>query len=118
VGQVSRHFRASPETEEALLLLADYLAQHQPGPVSVFYDAPLSLSGELARHTRELWTSRGLTVEAAAVPVPERELLTFPGPIAGSDTHLLDAREEIIDLAGEIIRREMEQGRQFRIITL
>ena len=118
VGQVSRHFRASPETEEALLLLADYLAQHQAGPVTVFYDAPLSLSGELARHTRELWTSRGLTVEAAAVPVPERELLTFPGPIAGSDTHLLDAREEIIDLAGEIIRREMEQGRQFRIITL
>ena len=118
VGQVSRHFRASPETEQALLLLADYLEQHQSGPVSVFYDAPLSLSGELARHTRELWTSRGLTVAAAALPVPERELLTFPGPIASSDTHLIDAREEIIDLAGEIIRQEAEHGRQFRIITL
>ncbi len=118
VGQVSKHFRASPETEQALGLLADYLAQHQSGPVSVFYDAPLSLSGELARYTRELWNSRGLTVKAAAVPVPERELLTFPGPIAGSDTHLLDAREEIIDLAGEIIRQEAARGRQFRILTL
>jgi len=118
VGQVSRHFRASPETDQALELLAAYLAQAPAGPVSVYYDAPLSLSGELARHTREIWNSRGLTVEAAAVPVPERELLTFPGPIASSDTHLLDAREEIVDLAGEIIRREMEQGRHFRIITL
>lgn len=116
VGQVSRAFRASPETEEALLLLGDYLALQQAGPVRVFYDAPLSRSGELARHTRELWTARGLAMEAAAVPVPERELLAFSGPIASSDTHLIDAREEIIDLAGEIIRQEAAKGRQFRIL--
>jgi hypothetical protein len=106
VGQVSRAFRASPETEQALILLADYLVGQQAGPVSVFYDAPLSLSGELARRTRELWAARGLTVTAAAVPVPERELLLCSGPIASSDTALIDAREAVVDLAGEIIRRE------------
>lgn len=106
VGQVSRAFRPSPETEAALEALADYLAQHQAGPLSVFYDAPLSRSGELARRTQEMWEARGLRVEAAAVPVPERLLLTFPGPIAGSDTHLIDARELVVDLAGEIIRRD------------
>ncbi|MBI4644317.1 MAG: DUF434 domain-containing protein [Deltaproteobacteria bacterium] len=117
VGQVSKTFRASPETEQALALLADYLVQQQAGPVSVFYDAPLSLSGELAHHTRELWAARGLTVTAAAVPVPERELLAFSGPIASSDTHLIDARKEIVDLAGEIIRQEAAGGGQFRILT-
>ncbi|MDD2902550.1 MAG: DUF434 domain-containing protein [Syntrophales bacterium] len=106
VGQVSRAFRASPETEQALMLLANYLREQQAGPVSVFYDAPLSKSGELAQRTRELWTERGLVVTAAAAPVPERELLAFPGPIAGSDTALIDAREVVVDLAGEIIRRE------------
>jgi hypothetical protein len=117
VGQVSRAFRASPETEQALILLGDYLVQPQVGPVSVFYDAPLSLSGELARRTRELWAARGLKVSAAAVPVPERELLVFSGPIASSDTHLINARQEIVDLAGEVIRQDAEQGGQFRIIT-
>ena len=45
-------------------------------------------------------------VNAAAVPVPERVLLAFPGPIAGSDTALIDAHEVVVDLAGEIIRGE------------
>jgi len=106
VGQVSGAFRASPETGQALALLGDYLARQQSGPVSVFYDAPLSLSGELARRTRELWESRGLTVTAAAVPVPERELQKFPGPLASSDTALIDQAKIVVDLAGEIIREE------------
>jgi hypothetical protein len=118
VGQVSKNFRASPETAQALGLLADYLMQQHAGPVSVFFDAPLSLSGELARRTRELWAARGLTVTAAAVPVPERELLAFTGPVASSDTHLIDAREAMVDLAGEIIRQEEAKGGQFRILTI
>jgi hypothetical protein len=106
VGQVSGAFRASPETEQALVLLGDYLREQQAGPVSVFYDAPLSLSGELARHTRESWAEKGLTVTAAAVPVPERELLALAGPIASSDTALIDQANIMVDLAGEIIRRQ------------
>ncbi|MHB8068484.1 MAG: DUF434 domain-containing protein [Desulfobaccales bacterium] len=104
VGQVSGAFRASPETDQALGLLGDFLMQQQAGPVSVFYDAPLSRSGELARRTRELWAERGLTVTAAAVPVPERELLASAGPIATSDTGLIDQVQMVVDLAGEIIR--------------
>jgi hypothetical protein len=104
VAQLSRAFRSSRRTEEALTLLAQYLRRHHPGPLSLFYDAPMSRSGELARRTREIFQENGLTVEAAAVAVPERELLDFPGPIATSDTHLIDAQAEIVDLAGEIIR--------------
>jgi hypothetical protein len=106
VGQVSRAFRLSPKTEEVLVLLADFLARCQAGPISVFFDAPLSLSGEVARRTREIWTARGLGVEAAAVPVPEQLLLSFPGPIATSDTALIDGHEAVVDLAGEIVALE------------
>jgi hypothetical protein len=106
VGQVSRSFKPSAATDRVLALLLDYLAaQAWPAPVSVFYDAPLSLSGELARLTREAAAARGLKLRAAAVPVPEQQLQDFPGPIASSDTALIDAHSVVVDLAGEISRR-------------
>jgi hypothetical protein len=114
VGEVSRAFRVSPATDRVLALMADYLADQAAGPVEVFYDAPLSLSGELAGRTREIFASRGLDVRAAAVPVPERRLSGFPGAIATSDTALIDAHETVVDLAGEIIRRQQA----WRFITL
>jgi hypothetical protein len=106
VGQVSRAFRDSPETGQALSLLGSYLAGQRPGPLSVFFDAPMSLSGELARRTRDLWAARGLAVTAAAVPVPEKVLARFPGPLATSDTALIEEARVVVDLAGEIIRGE------------
>jgi hypothetical protein len=104
VGEVSRAFRVSSATDRVLTLLADYLADQAAGPLEVFYDAPLSLSGELARRTREIFASRSLTVQSQAVPVPERRLSNFPGAIATSDTALIDAHATVVDLAGEIIR--------------
>jgi hypothetical protein len=108
VGQVSRAFKVSPETDRVLALLGDYLTQHPAGPLQVFYDAPLSFSGELARRTEAVWAARGLKVAAQAVPVPERELTGFPGPIATSDTALIDAHAVVVDLAGEILRQHPE----------
>jgi hypothetical protein len=108
VGEVSRAFRPSPSTDRVLTLLGDYLARHQIGPLRVFYDAPLSLSGELARRTEEVWAARGLVVQAQAVPVPERQLAEFNGAIATSDTALIDTQALVVDLAGEIIRQQPE----------
>jgi hypothetical protein len=105
VGEISRAFTISEATDRSLTLMAAYLADHVNGPLQVFYDAPLSLSGELARRTREIFASLLRDVRAAAVPVPERELAVFPGAIATSDTALIDAHETVVDLAGEIIRR-------------
>jgi hypothetical protein len=110
VGQVSRSFKPSRETDRVLALLLDYLAaQAWPAPVAVFYDAPLSRSGELARLTMEAAAARGLKLTAVAVPVPEKELQDFPGPIVSSDTALIDAHPVVVDLAGEIIRRVLRR---------
>jgi hypothetical protein len=104
VGQVSRAFRPSPASAAALSDMAAYLAAHHIGPVEVFYDAPLSLSGQLARHTQEIMAAYGLDCQARAVASPERHLAAFPGPMASSDTALIDAHPAVVDLAGEIIR--------------
>jgi hypothetical protein len=107
VAELSGAYRHSPATRRALGLLAGYLARHAPGPVTVLYDAPLAKSGELARETRDIFQAQGLAVTARAVAVPERELIIFPGAVATSDTHLIDARDVLMDLAGEIIRQEL-----------
>jgi hypothetical protein len=107
VAQLSRAFRNSPATHQALALLAVYVSRHHPGPLTILYDAPMKRSGELAHQTREIFAARGLYAEARAVPVPERELLDFAGAVATSDTHLIDLTEVVVDLAGEIIRGEL-----------
>jgi hypothetical protein len=107
VAQLSRAYRDSPATRQALGLLAAYTNRHHPAPVTILYDAPMKRSGELALLTREIFTARGLKPEVRAVAVPERELLDFQGAVATSDTHLIDAKEVVLDLAGEIIRGEL-----------
>lgn len=104
VAQISRAYRRSPITRRALAHLGDYLARHPVGPLTILYDAPLRRSGELAQLTLQALGARGLGVTSRAVPVPERELLDFPGPVATSDTHLIDLKDLVVDLAGEIIR--------------
>jgi|UniRef100_A0A7C5EKG5 hypothetical protein len=104
VAAISRAYRGSAATSRALELLAAYLARHQVGPLTVLYDAPLKKSGELARLTAKVLSARDLFVTSRAVPVPERELLAFPGPVATSDTHLIDLKDLVVDVAGEIIR--------------
>lgn len=104
VAEISKAYRPGPVTDQALKLLAAALKKADIAAAMVLYDAPLRKSGELARATREVLEHAGVPGEARAVPVPERELLAFPGVIATSDTQLIDAREELVDLAGEVIR--------------
>ena len=80
VGEVSRAFRVSPATDRVLALLADYLADQAAGPVEVFYDAPLSLSGELAGRTREIFASRGLDAGPRRCRCRSGGSRSFPGP--------------------------------------
>jgi hypothetical protein len=55
-------------------------------------------------------------VTAAAVPVPEKELLALSLPLCTSDTVLIDAAQVVVDLAGEIIRRQPDWRRQVIVL--
>jgi len=108
---VSRAYRESPTTQQALNLMAAFIVSQRPEALTILFDAPVSKSGELAQRTRETLAAQGLSVEARAVPVPERELIDFPGAVATSDTHLIDLKEVVVDLAGEIIRNTLPASR-------
>ncbi len=105
IGQISQKFRPSPLTEQALRCLSRYLVDHEVGPVTFWYDAPMSRSGELAATTRRILQDCELPGDAQAVPVPEKRLLEFAGVIGSSDTYLIDRSGLVADVAGEIIRQ-------------
>ncbi|MFP3868439.1 MAG: DUF434 domain-containing protein [Desulfobacteraceae bacterium] len=104
VGEISGSYRPSKTTDHALHLLARYLRQHHYRPVRVWYDAPISRSGELAARTRQLLRDYGLAGEAQAVAVPEKYLTAEAIPVGTSDTALIDQAAVVIDIAGEILR--------------
>lgn len=105
IGQVSRTFRPSPLTDQVLQSLSHYLAKHNVGPVTFWFDSPMSRSGELAATTRRIMQACHLPGEAQAVPVPEKRLLEGTGVIGSSDTYVIDRSGQVVDVAGEIIRQ-------------
>lgn len=109
ISGVSRNFRPSKRTEEALTLILDLLRRAKPSKILFLFDGPMSRSGELAREARERMEKESLPGEAFAVPVPERVLLGFHGVVATSDTAVIDRCREIFDLAGWIIRRRRKR---------
>lgn len=114
IGQVSDRFRLTSLTEQVLQHISFYLGAHAIGSVMFWYDGPMSRSGELAAATCRILQVCQVAGDAQAVPVPEKELLKFPGAIGSSDTYLIDRSEQVIDVAGEIIR----QLPQVQIIAL
>jgi len=117
VAELSRAYRPGPVTTQALRLLVAALRRARVGPVTVLLDAPMRKSGELAREIREALAGAGLTAEARAVPVPETELMAAGGPVATSDSHLMDGVAAVVDLAGEIIRRALLPAGGLTLIT-
>ncbi len=106
IGRLSRQYRPSALTTAVVTQLVEYLATQGLGPVQIWYDAPMSRSGELAALTRALCGEAGLLAEVQAVAVPEVPLLACGLPVASSDTQLIDQCQQLVDIAGELIRQD------------
>jgi len=103
IAELGRHHRPGQQTRRAARLMLDYLAGAGAAGVELYLDAPLPQSGELAAWLREEIARRGLAGGAWAVPVPEKPLAAHNGPVAGSDSVLIDLVARPVDLAGLII---------------
>jgi hypothetical protein len=103
IAGVSRGYRKTAETKEALGLIMDLLQSAGPREVVFFFDSPIRGSRELAARIRTLMSRRGIPGDASAVKVPERMMAGYDGIIASSDTALIDQSERVFDLAGYLI---------------
>ncbi len=107
VSRVFRSFRPTARTRDAWMLVQKLLIDYPPGSVTVILDAPLSRSGELAGRIRRWMTDAPWPGEVRLEKMPEAAVLNTPGVKASADSMVLDRADEIIDLAGHIIRRRM-----------
>jgi hypothetical protein len=60
----------------------------------------------LAQEVRSQLKRENLVGDAMAVKVPERILIGFSGVVATSDTAIIDQSERVLDLAGDILKKQ------------
>jgi hypothetical protein len=104
ISGLSGNFKKTEKSAEALRLILRTLKKAKPSHTLFLLDAPISKSGRLALEVRNLLKIENLSGDAMAVGVPEKILIGFPGIIATSDTAIIDRSEEVVDLAGYIIK--------------
>jgi hypothetical protein len=105
ISGLSGNFKKTEKTEEAFQLILDIVKRVKPLKTLFFFDSPISMSGELAQEVRSLLKKESLLGDAKAVKVPEKILIGYPGVIATSDTAIIDQSKEVVDLAGDIIKK-------------
>jgi hypothetical protein len=101
-GQSAR-FRLSETSAMALDMIFRFFREFPPREVIFLFDAPMHRSGELAAMYRKRLREAGLTGDARAVAVPEREFPREVHIVASSDQAVLNASITWIDLACRII---------------
>jgi len=110
VAGASGGYRFGPAGGRALAMILAALRELTPGSVLFVFDSPIAYSGQLASLVRTEMKQYELPGEALAVPVPERIIEEHEGPVATSDSAIIDRVPRVVDLAGHVIRRNKECG--------
>ena len=105
ISGLSGSFKKTESTEKAIQFIIDAIKIIKPRQTLFLFDAPISMSGELAQEVRSQLKGENLLGEAMAVKVPEKILIGFPGIIATSDTAIIDQSKKVLDLAGYILKK-------------
>ena len=103
IAAMGRHHRPDAVTLEAAGLMVRALAEAGARGALIRLEAKLPKSGELAASLRRLLWENNLDGDAVAVPVPEKDLVDHSGPVATSDSVLINQVNQPVDLAGLII---------------
>lgn len=106
ISGVSKNYKRSDITTEAISLIFKVMKKIKPNYTLFVFDSPISRSGELAQELRELLEKERLSGDAIAIRVPEHILIGFQGIVATSDTAIIDKTRKVVDLAGDILKRE------------
>lgn len=104
LGELGKNRLPLPALEPAAAWLLEAAAGLKPARLFFYLDAPLPRSGELAARLRAMLAAAGLAGGAQALSPPEPALAAHAGPVASSDSVVLDTAAMPVDLAGLLIR--------------
>jgi hypothetical protein len=107
ISGVSGGYKETRETNKALELIMNLIAEAEPAETRFLLDAPISGSGELAARIRGMMQERRIQGDASTHKVPETMMAQYEGIIASSDTAVIDQAEQVFDLAGYLIQQQL-----------
>ncbi len=102
-SRLSRKFRGTATSINALHTITMALRRLPVARITVYFDAPLSKSGELAAKMRALLKRHGLFADVLAVPSADLYLRDAK-IIATSDSALIDGVDKVFDLGAYAIK--------------
>ncbi|HMY74358.1 MAG TPA: DUF434 domain-containing protein [Blastocatellia bacterium] len=110
LSSVHGTYRSVAETERALLLVGETLAQVQPQTVTWLLDQPVSNSGRLAARIRELAAAGNWPWTVEVVMNPDKVLRETDQIIITSDSNILDASVRSVNLNRLLIEGHLQQA--------
>lgn len=110
LSSVHGSYRSVEETDSALKLIGDFLAQLSPASVTWFLDRPVSNSGRLAETLRTLAERHGWPWQVEAVFSPDRCLILSPDVAVTTDAVILDGVSRWTDLGTRLIEERVSDA--------
>lgn len=102
---VSRNFKVTKNTENAIELIFHFLKEKNPAEICFLLDSQISKSGVLAKDLREKMSQYGLKGDAKTSKHVDYDLKNSRGIVATSDGVIIDEAERVISLLYCIISR-------------
>ncbi len=102
-GVFGKH-KITKTTHQAINLIMQTLKQNPPQETLIFFDSPVSKSGELAAITRKKMEEYGINGTAQVVKQADNAVLRRGQVAATSDSVILQKAKKTFDLAGYIAR--------------
>jgi len=110
LSSVHGTYRSVAETEAAICLVGELLAEAEPRAVTWLLDRPVSNSGRLAGRIRELAAERDWLWSVEVVMDPDKILRASDQIIVTSDSNILDAPARWVNLNCLLIKEKLKRA--------
>ena len=98
-------YRTSAVTERAVSELVEEVARCAPARVEAYLDVPIAFSGRMADNVRQRFQGCPFEASASLAPSADFPLKASPGIVASSDSAVLEACVQAVDLARVVLER-------------
>lgn len=110
LASVHGTWRRVVETRQAIYLLGQTLGELAPAQVHILLDKPVGNSGRLRGFLQKAAEEQGWPWTITLDHNPDRLLVAAAGPVATSDSHILDQVQAWVHLIGHVVQRHVPQA--------